>query len=287
MGTDEQRNDSAEEDGAVSMSPSTSLLAQAIALLKVAKCPACDGSGVIPVQTCARQYVTREMAMDAGQPEMEGSMYCDDEWEPQECQWCDERDTLLRANNMLTVSGGATGSEFQHLRLHNPIVAQIMRAGGTAEDCAVALTVHNDRLVDRLMVMEGIAPRRIKLMDGRVMVWHCPDHLIPETDMSNVNGQLPNHCPASGKEATDMRCEGQRRHGGAFSLGPVQWVQCTSPATVMLKVKQDGETVELPGCNACWNECFENEGIKVLSVRPLTDMTIDVHKSNAGIETPQ
>jgi hypothetical protein len=81
--------------------------------------------------------------------------------------------------------GGATGSTFQHLRLHNPIVAHIMRAGGAAEDCAVALAVHNDRLVDRLMTLEGIAPRRIKLPDGRVMVWHCPDHLIPETDMSN------------------------------------------------------------------------------------------------------
>ena len=85
--------------------------------------------------------------------------------------------------------GAATGSTFQHLRLHNPIVAHIMRAGGTAEDCAVALSVHNDRLVDRLMMLEGIAPRRIKLPDGRVMVWRCPDHLIPETDMSNNSGQ--------------------------------------------------------------------------------------------------
>ena len=78
-----------------------------------------------------------------------------------------------------------SGSTFQHLRLHNPIVAHIMRAGGTAEDCAVALAEHNDRLIARLMTLEGIAPRRIKLPDGRVMVWRCPDHLIPETDMSN------------------------------------------------------------------------------------------------------
>lgn len=77
------------------------LLAQAIVLLKVAKCPACDGSGVIPVQTCARQHVTREMAMAAGYPEMEGSMYCDDEWEPTQCQWCDERDQVLRANDQV------------------------------------------------------------------------------------------------------------------------------------------------------------------------------------------
>ena len=96
------------------------------------------------------------------------------------------QEAIKYLNNMLTVSGGgkpmnneitqarppeyggATGSTLQHLRLHNPIVAQIMRAGGTAEDCAVALAASNDRLVDRLMTLEGIAPRRIKLPDGRV-----------------------------------------------------------------------------------------------------------------------
>ena len=79
-----------------------------------------------------------------------------------------------------------SASTFDQLRLHNPIVAHIMRAGGTAEDCAVALSAHIDRLVERLMTLEGIAPRKIKLPDGRVMVWHCPDRLIPETDMSNA-----------------------------------------------------------------------------------------------------
>ena len=82
-------------------------------------------------------------------------------------------------------TSAAAGSTFQHLLLNNPIVAHIMRAGGTAEDCAVALAAHNDRLVDRLMTLEGIAPRRIKLPDGRVMIWRCPEHLVPETDMSN------------------------------------------------------------------------------------------------------
>jgi len=59
-----------------------------------------------------------------------------------------------------------TGSTFDHLRLNNQIVAQIMKAGGTAEDCAVALSVANDRLLDRVMLLEGIAPRRYKKPDG-------------------------------------------------------------------------------------------------------------------------
>jgi len=77
-----------------------------------------------------------------------------------------------------------TSSAFDHLRLNNQLVAQIMKAGGTAEDCAVALSVANDRLLDRVMLLEGIAPRRYKMPDGRVMVWHCPDNLVPETDLS-------------------------------------------------------------------------------------------------------
>ena len=34
-----------------------------------------------PEQTSARQYVTHEMALDAGQPEREGELYSDDEWQ--------------------------------------------------------------------------------------------------------------------------------------------------------------------------------------------------------------
>ncbi len=71
------------------------LLGCAVELLKVAKCPCCDGSGAIAVQTSSRQLVTREMAYDAGSPEMEGSLYSDDEWEQQQCQWCEEKTTLL------------------------------------------------------------------------------------------------------------------------------------------------------------------------------------------------
>lgn len=67
-----------------------------IDLLRLAKCPNCDGSGAIPVQTSHRQYVTREMALDACCPEMEGSLYSDDEWDYEPCQWCDERSRIIK-----------------------------------------------------------------------------------------------------------------------------------------------------------------------------------------------
>lgn len=66
-------------DGVVAID-STPLLAVAIGLLKVAKCPACDGSGAIDheVGGCGPdgENDTRECVLE-------------------QCQWCDERAQLL------------------------------------------------------------------------------------------------------------------------------------------------------------------------------------------------
>ena len=70
-------------------------LEMALGLLKDAVCPNCDGSGATQVRVFDRQYVSREMARDAGCPEMEGSLYSDDEWEAQPCSWCETRKQLL------------------------------------------------------------------------------------------------------------------------------------------------------------------------------------------------
>ena len=66
-------------------------------LLRHAICPNCDGSGSIPHQTSSKQYVTRDMAIDGGDPNLEGSLYSDDEWEAEQCQWCYEKDQLLKS----------------------------------------------------------------------------------------------------------------------------------------------------------------------------------------------
>jgi hypothetical protein len=71
-------------------------LAQALVLLTVSKCPNCNGSGAVPVLVCARHYATREMALDAGDPSLEGSLVSDEEWETERCQWCHERHELLK-----------------------------------------------------------------------------------------------------------------------------------------------------------------------------------------------
>lgn len=66
-----------------------------------------------------------------------------------------------------------------------------------------------------------------------------------------------------------MRCEGMRRHGGAFTLGPVTWEQCKEDATVMLVVVQGKEETTVPSCMACWEEGIENKGIDIKTTRPI------------------
>lgn len=65
-----------------------------------------------------------------------------------------------------------------------------------------------------------------------------------------------------------MRCEGWRRNGGAFCLGPVTWYQCKNDATVNLTVKQDGKVQTLPSCDTCWSEAITG-GIKIIRAEPL------------------
>jgi hypothetical protein len=67
-----------------------------------------------------------------------------------------------------------------------------------------------------------------------------------------------------------LRCEGWRRHGGAFTFGPVTWKQCTETPTVWLKVKQTGKTQRMPACPTCWQESIDNE-IEILEAVPITE----------------
>lgn len=68
-----------------------------VALLKMAKCPDCDGSGMIITKTGDKQYVSRDMAIDAGDRTLEGSLYQDEQFEYSQCQWCGETNAAIAA----------------------------------------------------------------------------------------------------------------------------------------------------------------------------------------------
>lgn len=69
--------------------------------------------------------------------------------------------------------------EFERLKNCDFIVASTLLYGGTLKDCIVQLIKSRKRLMDRNDYLERLVPRKRKMPDGRIMVWHCPDDLIP------------------------------------------------------------------------------------------------------------
>ena len=57
-------------------------------------------------------------------------------------------------------------------------VRRVMESGGSPKDVIIALANEKERLVQKVIELELISPKRIATPKG-VMVWHCPDHLIP------------------------------------------------------------------------------------------------------------
>ncbi len=65
------------------------------ALIRAARCPECDGSGVVQ-SGGGTMYVTHDMAIDAGDRSLEGQVYHHQEPDVHQCQWCAERDDILK-----------------------------------------------------------------------------------------------------------------------------------------------------------------------------------------------
>ena len=63
-------------------------------VLRAAACPNCDGSGAKVVPGGFHGLVSREMAIDAGDPDMEGMPYGESEPQLEQCQWCAERNDI-------------------------------------------------------------------------------------------------------------------------------------------------------------------------------------------------
>lgn len=65
-------------------------------------------------------------------------------------------------------------------RLNDVTVAKMLRQNQTLENIIGQLAAEKELYVKRIMELESIAPRKIVLLDGCVMVWRCPDELVPE-----------------------------------------------------------------------------------------------------------
>lgn len=70
-------------------------------------------------------------------------------------------------------------SALRRAKLTDVTVYHLLKSGASLEEVIGALVADKERLVKRIMELESIAPRKVLLPDGRVMVWRCPDELIP------------------------------------------------------------------------------------------------------------
>lgn len=79
-----------------------------------------------------------------------------------------------------------TKKPFAEVARHNAIVHEILSAGGTLEDVVVALDRCYRDALRECGRMRMLCPTRMKLPDGKIVVWRCPEDLIPLTDLSQV-----------------------------------------------------------------------------------------------------
>lgn len=65
--------------------------------------------------------------------------------------------------------------------LNDPTIHAMVSCDAPLSHIVGQLALEKQNLMDRILRLEQIAPRRITLPDGQVAVWHCPDHMVPET----------------------------------------------------------------------------------------------------------
>lgn len=68
---------------------------------------------------------------------------------------------------------------FQHAKDNDAIVAKMLRAGASLESIIGQLAAEKERWLNLFMEMESVAPRKIIMPDGKVMLWQCPHELLP------------------------------------------------------------------------------------------------------------
>ena len=87
---------------------------------------------------------------------------------------------------------GAPCSAFDRVRLTDATVNAMLKHGRSLEETIVALVCEKNRFTKRIIELESIAPRKIVLPDGRIMMWRCPDELVPEMPNADVSDRRDN-----------------------------------------------------------------------------------------------
>jgi hypothetical protein len=87
-----------------------------------------------------------------------------------------------------------------------PVVAAMHKAGETPDTIILLLTRLKDQLVKDVEHLTLLVPKRVKLSDGSMRIWRCPEECIPEEefspwDIGTVNWKLPRPEPTGDTDA--------------------------------------------------------------------------------------
>lgn len=102
-----------------------------------------------------------------------------------------------------------TSCDLQKAAQRSAVVRAVLERGGTTVDCVMALVERMAALTDRVVELESLAPRRIRLPNGKEVVYHLPDHLVPYgNDGQPVNPPIkPAECACQGWCEDDLRVQ--------------------------------------------------------------------------------
>lgn len=75
---------------------------------------------------------------------------------------------------------------WQLLLSRDPVLYHLERSGCSFLDMMEELTDYRQKLLIKVLEMDAICPRKYRLPDGTVKVWHCPEELIPLTDLTDL-----------------------------------------------------------------------------------------------------
>lgn len=67
----------------------------------------------------------------------------------------------------------------QRAFLNDPTVNHAVRSGEPFASIVARLSDEKTALQKMLVKIQAIAPKKTRMPDGKVLVWRCPDHLVP------------------------------------------------------------------------------------------------------------
>lgn len=86
----------------------------------------------------------------------------------------------MRRLTVTTEENNKLWDAFEQIRQNDPTVNKMSRHGHGHIEIIVVLAQEKQQLLQKLIELSTIAPRKIKLPNGDVMIWHCPDKFVPE-----------------------------------------------------------------------------------------------------------